>query len=641
LTLRTELSLVLSSLLALSTGLAGGTAIYQSARTMRRELTTQQQLFAENRAFALRDNFEILEDELKRLALLPTMNAADADLLQEQQILAGAHENSVLYNTAVLLLRADGTCVRSVPDRSEFRGQPFGQRPWFMAARSGAPGPLFRVTDEPGLGRTLKIVQPLMRDKKFAGALVGVIALAEDNLIAPALHDNLPKDTDAVLVDTTGQITYPPDRERAAEGSGWAEAIAAAARGASGTLTAEANGQRTLFAFSPVHAATPYAVVFARPWRTLTANVEQQGLVLAGMMLFGVILASIAGVLLAGYLARPLQALASGAIRIARGEPVPVAERPQAGIARHRSGSAGPSTSREGSGTLSGFPIGTDEIVALRGAFADMERSIRQRDQELRDGATLLEQRVRDRTAELLATQAALVDAERFAAMGKTSAAIAHELKNSLNGLGMAVELIAHDPANEARVARLRPQVAAEIARLRDVVDSLLSFSRSPRIDRGPTDLAGVVSRAIGTVSELAAERDVSIAVQAPSALRARCDAHKVQGVVVNLVKNAIEAGKAVDVSLRVTDGEAIIEVADDGPGLSAEAREHLFEPFFTTKPNGTGLGLPTSRRFIEAHGGRIEVETSPVLGGALFRVRLPLDAVEVPLTNATAAPRA
>ena len=89
---------------------------------MRRELTTEYQLFAENRAFALRDNFEILEDELKRLALLPEMNPADADLLQEEQILAGAHAHSVLYNTAVLLLIGDGRCVRSVPDRSEFRG---------------------------------------------------------------------------------------------------------------------------------------------------------------------------------------------------------------------------------------------------------------------------------------------------------------------------------------------------------------------------------------------------------------------------------------------------------------------------------------------------------------------------------------
>ena len=588
---------MLSSLLVVSIGLAGGTAIYQSARSMRRELTTEYQLFAENRAFALRDNFEILEDELKRLALLPTMHAGDADFLQEEQVLAGAHENSVLYNTAVLLLAADGTCVRSVPDRPEFRGQAFGERPWFSAARGGAPGPLFRVTDEPGLGRTLKIVQPLMRDKKFAGALVGVIALAEDNLIAPALHDNLPRDTDAVLVDTSGQIIYPPDRERAAEGSGWAEAIAAAARGNSGTLTAEANGQRTLFAFSPVHATTPYAVIFARPWRTLTANLEQQGLALGGILLFGLIVASIAGVLLAGYLARPLQALASGAIRIARGEPVPEADRPGAG---------------------------TEEIAALRGAFADMEKSIRQRDQELRDGAALLEQRVRDRTAELLATQAALVDAERFAAMGKTSAAIAHELKNSLNGLGMAVELIAHEPGNEARVARLRPQVAHEISRLRDVVDSLLSFSRSPRIELGSADLVPVIGEARALLADTIADRGATVVIDTPSHLPLYCDSHKMKGVLVNLIKNAVEAGRNVRVSAAVTDSEVVVEIADDGPGLGDEIRKHLFEPFFTTKPNGTGLGLATSSRYVEAHGGTLETDGTSALGGALFRIRLP-----------------
>ena len=606
---------------------------------MRRELTTEHELFAENRAFALRDNFMILEDELKRLALLPEMTAGDADLLQEEQILAGAHENSVLYNTAVLLLSRDGVCVRSVPDRSEFRGKSFGDRPWFAAARGGAPGPSFRVTDEPGLGRTLKIVQPLIRGKRFAGVLVGVIALAEDNLLTPALRENLPRDTDAVLVDETGQIIYPSDRARAAEGSGWAEAISAATRGASGTLTAEANGQSALFAFSPVHAETRYAVVFSRPWRTLTANLEQQALALGGILLFGLILAAIAGVLLAGYLARPLQALASGAIRIARGEPVSAADRPRGEIARGSEGFARASTSWEGPGTLPGVPGGTDEIAALRGAFADMEKAIRQRDQELRDAAALLEQRVRDRTAELLATQAALVDAERFAAMGKTSAAIAHELKNSLNGLGMAVELIADDPANQTRVARLRPQVTGEIARLRDVVDSLLSFSRSPRIDRSSVDLSGVLGRVVGMLSELADERGVDVKVNAPPALRTRCDGHKVQGVVVNLVKNAIEAGKHVEVTLRLSDSEAIIEVADDGPGLSAEARAHLFEPFFTTKPNGTGLGLPTSHRFMEAHGGRIEADTSAALGGALFRLRLPLEAADTAGENVSEAP--
>ncbi|HXJ18978.1 MAG TPA: sensor histidine kinase [Polyangia bacterium] len=588
---------MLSSLLVVSIGLAGGTPIYQSARTMRRELTTEYQLFAENRAFALRDNFEILEDELKRLALLPEMNPTDPDLLQEQQILAGAHAHSVLYNTAVLLLDRDGRCVRSVPDRSAYRGQAFGDRGWFQAVHAGTAGPLFRMTDEPGLGQTLKIVQPIVRNGAFAGALVGVIALAENNLVSPTFHENLPPHTDAVLIDMDdGAVIYPPGRPAPRPGSGWADGIAAARSAQSGTLIGEVGGQKTLLAYSPVGAATRYAVVFAWPWRVLTANIEQQGAALAGILVFGIVVALFAGLALSAYLARPLQALADGAGRIARGE-------------RMSAGSAPP-------------PAGTEEISTLLGAFQQMEQSIQKRDQELRDAAGLLEQRVQDRTQELVAIQAALVDAERFAAMGKTSAAIAHELKNALNGLGMAVELIAQDPQNTARVARLRPQVLGEIARLRDVVDSLLSFSRSPRIARGPADLSAVAARAAEAVADLVADRGVALKVDAPPELPVWVDAHKIQGVLVNLIKNAVEAAHAVTVTVAAREGEAVVEVADDGPGLSPEARQHLFEPFFTTKPNGTGLGLPTSRRFVEAHGGTIEVERA-ALGGALFRVRL------------------
>jgi signal transduction histidine kinase len=588
----------LSSLLVLSIGLGGGTAIYQSARSMRRELTTEYQLFAENRAFALRDNFEILEGELKRMAVLPAMDPNDRDQKPEEAILEGAHENSVLYNTAVLLVAADGRCVRSVPDRPDYRGQRFGDRAWFAAARAGAEGPLFRTADEPGLGRTLKIVLPVRRNGVFAGALVGVIAFAEDNVIAPALHDNLPPQTDAVLVGDGGEVIYPTDRARAAVGSDWGRAIELAAAGGAGTTTGQAQGQAALFAYAPVGASTRFAVVFSWPWSTLTANLKQQAFTLGGFLLFGVLLAGVASVVLSAYLARPLQTLGEGAIRIARGERVPASQMPRAS--------------------------GTEEVSALVAAFEHMEASIQKRDQELRDAAGLLEQRVVERTRELTAAQQALVDAERFAAMGKTSAAIAHELKNTLNGLGMAVELIVQEPTNQARVARLHPQVAREIARLRDVVDSLLSFSRVPRIERAPADLAGVVRDARELLDDLVAERGAKVELDLPAALPAVCDAHKVQGVVVNLVRNAVEAGKTVRVRATADGGAAVIEVEDDGAGLSAAAREHLFEPFFTTKPNGTGLGLPTSRRYVEAHGGTIEAGTSTALGGARFRVVLP-----------------
>ena len=581
---------------------------------MRRELTTEHELFAENRAFALRDNFVILEDELKRLALLPEMTAGDADFLQEEQILAGAHENSVLYNTAVLLLSRDGVCVRSVPDRSEFRGKAFGDRAWFAAARGGAPGPSFRVTDEPGLGRTLKIVQPLIRGKRFAGALVGVIALAEDNLLTPALHENLPRDTDAVLVDETGQIDLPI-RSRARR-PGFGMGGRDRRRRARRQRDADRRGERAVGAVrvlarargDPLRGRVLAAVADAdREPRATGAGAGRHPAVRPDPGA-----RSRACCWPATWRAR-CRRWRAGAIRIARGEPVPAAERPRAR---------------------------TEEVATLLGAFEDMEKSIRQRDQELRDAAALLEERVRERTRELLATQAALVDAERFAAMGKTSAAIAHELKNSLNGLGMAVELIAYEPTNEARVARLRPQVVGEIARLRDVVDSLLSFSRSPRIERArrPDRRDRARRRPAG---------------RSGGRTRRGPDGERTAGVV-DALRRAQGPGRGGqpaeerDRGRKTRRGHAA-PVRSDGdhrgrrrrPGLSADAREHLFEPFFTTKPNGTGLGLPTSRRFIEAHGGRIEADTSAALGGALFRLRLPLEAADVAGEKAPEAPRA
>jgi signal transduction histidine kinase len=195
-----------------------------------------------------------------------------------------------------------------------------------------------------------------------------------------------------------------------------------------------------------------------------------------------------------------------------------------------------------------------------------------------------------------------------------------------MGGLGMAVDLILQDPANAVRVARLRKQVVTEIARLRDVTDALLSFSRSPRIDRQPQELGLLIRNAVGLLGDVIADRHAEVRVETDGPLPVTCDGHKIQSVVMNLVKNAVEAGKTVVVRARAEDAEAIVEVADDGPGLSADARSHLFEPFFTTKPNGTGLGLPTSQRFVEAHGGRIESATAPQ-GGALFRVMLPREA--------------
>jgi len=590
--------------LAISIGLTGGILIYQSAQNTREHLAREHQLLAENRAFALRDNLEILEGELDRLTLLPQVDLTDQNHAPEAQLLENAHHHSVLYNTALLFVSAEGECIGAVPDRPEWKDRRFGGLRWFqeMKKSGGRSGALFQVAEDPVVGRTVDIVQPVVRRQRFEGALIGIIALDRANIIIPGLREDLPAHTEAVLLDKAGHVIFPSDRAMVNPSSLWGEVARAARREPSGTLTGKVDGEESLFAFASVEAHTDFVVVFRRPWWVLVQHLRRQAWVLAGILLFGMVTAVAAGLWLSAYLTRPLQLLSASAARIASGQHGPSAD-------VHKL-------------------VGGDELGTLVHDFLEMERAIQQRDRELREAASSLEQRVAERTAELELAQRALVKAERFAAMGTTSAAIAHELKNALNGLGMAVELIVENPTSSS-VGRLRGQVVAEIERLRDVVDSFSSFSSPPRVEKKLADLSALVHRAVELLGDLIADRGAEVTVDVPPRLMFECDGRKIQGVVMNLIKNAVEAGRKVRVRAWIEMDEACLEVADDGPGLSEEVRRRLFEPFFTTKPNGTGLGLATSLRYVQAHGGRLEALPTSDLGGALLHVRLPKSTVD------------
>ncbi|HET7747677.1 MAG TPA: ATP-binding protein, partial [Vicinamibacteria bacterium] len=122
----------------------------------------------------------------------------------------------------------------------------------------------------------------------------------------------------------------------------------------------------------------------------------------------------------------------------------------------------------------------------------------------------------------------------------------------------------------------------------------------------------------------------VAVASELASTLPAVRGSHDhLQQVLLNLLTNARDAmpeGGTITLRTLATDGEAVVEVRDTGPGLSAEVEERLFEPFFTTKAvgQGTGLGLSVSHGIVSAHGGHMEATNAPG-GGALFRVALPV----------------
>ena len=180
--------------------------------------------------------------------------------------------------------------------------------------------------------------------------------------------------------------------------------------------------------------------------------------------------------------------------------------------------------------------------------------------------------------------------------------------------------------------------------RMRAVVDGLLALARADAgepLDRRPTDLAAVVTSACEALAPLAEERSVRLTVRA-APTRVLGDADRLAEVVANLVTNAVvynREGGAVDVDLREADGQAVLDVADTGVGISEADRPHVFERFYradkarSRAAGGNGLGLAITHWIVTAHGGTVSLESREG-EGSTFTVRLPRDmtAARVPL---------
>jgi C4-dicarboxylate-specific signal transduction histidine kinase len=253
--------------------------------------------------------------------------------------------------------------------------------------------------------------------------------------------------------------------------------------------------------------------------------------------------------------------------------------------------------------------------------------------------------------------QSALLLSNRQAAMGQTAGAIAHELKNALNGLGLAIDLLTSGDVPQEAANTIRSQVREEVARLRDISDNLNLFGGAPHLAMSPTDLHAIVERVLFLLSPLITQAGVEIHRElegggAPMLLT--CDGLKLQTTLLNLCKNGIEAmsptslseqpsgERRLTVRSRLEGASVVCEVEDTGTGLSAEASRHLYEPFFTTKRTGTGLGLAIAHKVIEAHGGTLTAQPG-AKGGTLFRMILPRDLADVrthlPTQPQTASP--
>lgn len=232
--------------------------------------------------------------------------------------------------------------------------------------------------------------------------------------------------------------------------------------------------------------------------------------------------------------------------------------------------------------------------------------------------------------AQLQATQVKLLHSAKLATVGQLTASIVHELKNHITGVRLLTEIVKESVVPEEFAEYVQTGHDSAQA-LFDLISGINAFARKDdlTLKRRRCDAEELLRSALSIVrsDRRAKQRNLTFDVT-PGLPPVVLDPDKLRQVVVNLLRNALdatEAGANIRLSLEsVVPGNVQIQVRDDGTGIEDEALEQVFTPFFTTKENGLGLGLEICRNIVEAHGGRLSLEST--LGqGTTVTVALPV----------------
>ena len=225
---------------------------------------------------------------------------------------------------------------------------------------------------------------------------------------------------------------------------------------------------------------------------------------------------------------------------------------------------------------------------------------------------------------------ARLTEAERLAATGELAAGVAHEIRNPLAAIVNATTLLgdAESLTPEERTSTLGA-VRKEARRLNRILSEFLVFARPREPKRLPGDIREVIDHVISLLREDPGRvRQVELGVRVDPAVPSfPFDADQMTQVLWNITLNGVEAidgSGRVGIEVGLRGSEVGIGVSDTGRGILPEERRRIFDPFYSRKPSGTGLGLTLARRIVTAHGGRIEVESTPGRG-TCFTILLPL----------------
>jgi PAS domain S-box-containing protein len=277
--------------------------------------------------------------------------------------------------------------------------------------------------------------------------------------------------------------------------------------------------------------------------------------------------------------------------------------------------------------SISGAPIIVDdELVGTVGLYKDITER-RQMEKKLEEYSQHLEELVEKRTRQLKEAQEQLIKSERLAAIGQVAAMVGHDLRNPLTGIKGAAYYLKTKlgPKMDEKAREMLELINKDVEHSNKIITDLMEYSKEIRLELTETTPKSIVKEALSLVE---VPKNVQVLDLTQSEPKIKMDSEKMKRVFDNLVKNAVDAmpnGGKLTITNRESDGNVEIAFADAGIGMTKEIMEKLWTPFFTTKSRGMGLGLAICKRIIEAHGGKISVE-STVGKGTTFTVTIPIE---------------
>ena len=251
----------------------------------------------------------------------------------------------------------------------------------------------------------------------------------------------------------------------------------------------------------------------------------------------------------------------------------------------------------------------------------------KQMQKKLEEYSQQLEQMVEKRTRQLKEAQEQLIKSERLAAIGQVAAMVGHDLRNPLTSMSGATYYLKTKLGSrmDEKTREMFELIEKDIQHANKIITDLLEYSREIRLEMTETTPKSIIKEALSLVE---IPKNVKVIDSTQNEPKIKMDIDKMKRVFANIIKNAVEAmpkGGKLTISTKESDNNVAIMFIDTGIGIAKEAMEKIWTPFFTTKAEGMGLGLPICKRVIEAHDGKISVE-SIVGEGTTFTVTIPVE---------------